>query len=73
MTRANQSLPKRDYLTGFGNEFESEALPGALPVGCFSPQKVPYNLYTEKFSTTAFTAPGFIECTHRSCKVGIAQ
>jgi homogentisate 1,2-dioxygenase len=57
MTRANQSLPKRNYLTGFGNEFESEALPGALPVGCFSPQKVPYNLYTEKFSTTAFTAP----------------
>ncbi len=28
------------YLNGFGNEHESEALPGALPIGRFSPQKV---------------------------------
>ncbi|MGO2477362.1 MAG: homogentisate 1,2-dioxygenase [Pseudoalteromonas sp.] len=45
------------YMTGFGNEFETEALPGALPIGQFSPQKVKYELYTEQFSTTAFTAP----------------
>lgn len=45
------------YLHGFGNEFESEALPGALPAGRFSPQRVPYGLYAEKFSATAFTAP----------------
>lgn len=45
------------YLSGFGNEHESEALPGALPQGQFSPQKVAYGLYAEKFSTTAFTAP----------------
>lgn len=45
------------YLSGFGNEFESEVLPGALPQGCFSPQKVAYGLYAEKFSSTAFTAP----------------
>jgi homogentisate 1,2-dioxygenase len=45
------------YLTGFGNEHETEALPGALPVGRFSPQKVSYGLYAEQFSTTAFTAP----------------
>lgn len=57
MTTANSSLPKRQYLTGFGNEFESEALPDALPVGRFNPQKAAYNLYTEKFSSTAFTAP----------------
>ncbi len=45
------------YLHGFGNEHESEALPGALPVGRFSPQRAPYRLYAEKFSSTAFTAP----------------
>jgi len=45
------------YLSGFGNEHQSEALPGALPVGQFSPQKAPYGLYAEQFSSTAFTAP----------------
>ncbi len=45
------------YLHGFGNEHETEALPGALPQGRFSPQKSSYGLYTEQFSTTAFTAP----------------
>ncbi|MBS0381300.1 MAG: homogentisate 1,2-dioxygenase [Proteobacteria bacterium] len=47
----------RAYLTGFGNEHSSEALPGALPVGQNSPQKVPYGLYAEQLSGTAFTAP----------------
>ncbi len=46
-----------EYLGGFGNELESEALAGALPQGRFSPQKVAYGLYAEKFSSTAFTAP----------------
>ncbi|WP_263143644.1 homogentisate 1,2-dioxygenase [Pseudomonas sp. RIT-PI-AD] len=45
------------YLSGFGNEFSSEALPGALPVGQNSPQKAPYGLYAELFSGTAFTVP----------------
>lgn len=45
------------YLPGFANEHASEALAGALPVGQFSPQQVPYGLYAEKFSATAFTAP----------------
>jgi len=45
------------YNNGFGNEHESEALEGALPVGQFNPQKCPYGLYAEQFSTTAFTAP----------------
>ena len=43
------------YQSGFGNEFSTEALPGALPVGQNSPQKAPYGLYTELFSGTAFT------------------
>ena len=46
-----------DYLTGFGNHFATEAVAGALPVGQNSPQKVPFGLYAEQLSGTAFTAP----------------
>jgi homogentisate 1,2-dioxygenase len=45
------------YQSGFANEFATEALPGALPEGRNSPQKVPYGLYAEQLSGTAFTAP----------------
>jgi homogentisate 1,2-dioxygenase len=45
------------YQTGFGNEFATEALPGALPTGRNSPQRVPYGLYAEQFTGSAFTAP----------------
>ena len=45
------------YMPGFGNDFETEALPGALPQGRNSPQKVNYGLYGEQLSGTAFTAP----------------
>src|SRR5215212_4014625 len=45
------------YMSGFGNGFETEALPGALPVGRNSPQRCPYGLYAEQISGTAFTAP----------------
>jgi homogentisate 1,2-dioxygenase len=44
-------------LTGFGNEFQSEVVPGALPVGRNSPQRAPLGLYAEVLSGTAFTAP----------------
>ena len=44
-------------LTGFGNHHESEALPGALPVGQNSPQICPYNLYAEQINGTAFSLP----------------
>jgi homogentisate 1,2-dioxygenase len=43
--------------SGFGNHFASEAVPGALPVGRNSPQHVPFGLYAEQLSGTAFTAP----------------
>jgi homogentisate 1,2-dioxygenase len=46
-----------NYLSGFGNELQSEALPGALPVGRNSPQRCPYGLVAEQISGTAFTAP----------------
>ena len=52
-----ETAEAQEYLGGFGNEHESEALAGALPQGRFSPQKVAYGLYAEKFSSTAFTAP----------------
>ncbi len=45
------------YQTGFGNEFATEAVEGALPIGRNSPQKAPLGLYAEQFSGTAFTAP----------------
>jgi homogentisate 1,2-dioxygenase len=47
----------RGYMSGFGNGFESEALPGALPVGRNSPQRCPYGLYAEQLSGSPFTAP----------------
>src|SRR6476661_7627809 len=51
------SLMKLEYQTGFGNEFATEAVEGALPVGRNSPQKAPLGLYAEQFSGNAFTAP----------------
>jgi homogentisate 1,2-dioxygenase len=45
------------YQSGFGNGFESEALPGALPVGRNSPQRCAYGLYAEQLSGSPFTAP----------------
>jgi len=51
------SLDRPAYQSGFGNEFATEALPGALPHGQNSPQKAPYGLYAEQISGTAFTAP----------------
>src|ERR1035441_735072 len=45
------------YQSGFGNEFATEAVAGALPVGQNAPQKHPLGLYTEQFSGTPFTAP----------------
>lgn len=43
------------YLPGFGNEFSSEALPGALPDRGNSPQRAPYGLYAEQINGTPFT------------------
>ena len=58
-------MPHRDstrvfqtgYMSGFGNEFATEALPGTLPDGRNSPQRVAHGLYAEQISGTAFTAP----------------
>ena len=63
--RDNQSAKKTragtnnisGYMSGFGNHFETEALPNVLPHGMNSPQKVAYGLYAEQLSGTAFTRP----------------
>ena len=47
----------RGYMSGFGNSFETEALPGTLPVGRNSPQRCAYGLYAEQLSGSPFTAP----------------
>ena len=45
------------YMPGFGNDFETESLPGALPQGQNSPQRCNYGLYAEQLSGSPFTAP----------------
>ena len=54
MTTPHQSF---QYQSGFGNQFATEAIAGALPVGQNSPQRAPLGLYAEQLSGTAFTAP----------------
>lgn len=58
MTKAPSTPgPHEGYMPGFGNDYETEALPGALPQGMNSPQKCNYGLYGEQLSGAAFTAP----------------
>ncbi|MHA6204635.1 homogentisate 1,2-dioxygenase [Dyella soli] len=47
----------KGYQPGFANEFATEAMPGVLPEGRNSPQRVAHGLYAEQLSGTAFTAP----------------
>lgn len=53
----DRGLRPAGYMSGFGNEFATEAEPGTLPVGQNSPQRVAHGLYAEQLSGTAFTAP----------------
>ena len=46
-----------EYMSGFGNEFASEAIEGALPEGRNSPQKCPHGLYAEQITGSPFTMP----------------
>ena len=60
--RARESAPspaplRVAYQSGFGNSFATEAVPGVLPQGQNSPQRVAHGLYAEQLSGTAFTAP----------------
>jgi homogentisate 1,2-dioxygenase len=51
------TMTTSQYQSGFGNEFATEAIPGALPQEQNSPQVAPLGLYAEQISGTAFTAP----------------
>jgi homogentisate 1,2-dioxygenase len=53
--KADRKVTAPQYQSGFGNQFVSEAMPGALPVGRNSPQRPPYGLYSELISGTSFT------------------
>jgi homogentisate 1,2-dioxygenase len=45
-----------EYMSGFGNEFATEAIPNSLPKGQNSPQQCPFGLYAEQLTgTSAFT------------------
>ena len=55
--RQQRAVAAPDYMSGFGNTFETEALPGALPIGRNSPQRCAYGLYAEQLSGSPFTAP----------------
>lgn len=55
--RMNPSSTELEYQSGFGNEYATEAVAGALPQGRNSPQRPPLSLYPELISGTAFTAP----------------
>jgi len=50
-------MESRGYMSGWGNEFATEAVAGTLPEGRNSPQNVAHGLYAEQISGTAFTAP----------------
>ncbi|MBB5497582.1 homogentisate 1,2-dioxygenase [Paraburkholderia sp. MM5384-R2] len=45
------------YMSGFGNQFSTEAIPGALPEGRNSPQRTLHGLFAELLSSAAFKAP----------------
>ncbi|MFF0727069.1 homogentisate 1,2-dioxygenase [Streptomyces sp. NPDC004134] len=55
--RARKTAEGLSYLSGFGNQHSSEAVPGALPTGRNSPQRAPLGLYAEQLSGSAFTEP----------------
>jgi homogentisate 1,2-dioxygenase len=56
-TRARTAQDTLVYQSGLGNELETEALAGTLPLGQNSPQKVAHGLVSELVSGTTFTAP----------------
>jgi homogentisate 1,2-dioxygenase len=53
----------KQYLSGFGNHFSSEARLHALPQNQNSPQQCPQGLYAEQLSGSAFTAPRSVNLT----------
>lgn len=46
-----------EYMCGFGNHFQSELIPGTLPIAQNNPQICRFQLYTECLTASAFAAP----------------
>lgn len=46
-----------EYMPGFNNHFESEAIPGTIPQGQNNPRAARFGLYTEQITASAFNAP----------------
>ncbi|CAH0057777.1 unnamed protein product [Clonostachys solani] len=57
LTRPVRKDDPFEYQSGFGNHFQSELIPGTLPLGQNHPQICRFNLYTEVFTASAFAAP----------------
>ncbi|BEI82046.1 hypothetical protein CcaverHIS002_0212060 [Cutaneotrichosporon cavernicola] len=54
---AKTGYDQLEYHPGFGSAFRSESVPNSLPKYAHVPEKVPYGLYTEGMTGSAFTAP----------------
>jgi homogentisate 1,2-dioxygenase len=54
---ATRKTDPYEYSPGFGNSFESEAIPGTIPRGQNSPRCVRFGLYAEQITGSAFVAP----------------
>lgn len=50
-------MSQNAYMSGFANQFATEAVADTLPEGMNSPQKAPHGLFAEQLSGSAFTAP----------------
>ncbi|KAK9422698.1 putative Homogentisate 1,2-dioxygenase [Seiridium unicorne] len=55
MTAPTKADPYR-YQVGFGNFFNSEAIPGVIPAAQNTPQVCKYGLYSEQLTSTGFIA-----------------
>lgn len=61
------------YMAGFGNRFESEVIPGTLPIAQSHPQRPRFGLYMETFTYSAFATPRAVNlgnCLYR-CKPAV--
>ncbi|KAK0390073.1 hypothetical protein NLU13_3646 [Sarocladium strictum] len=59
-TKPTRENDPYEYQCGFGNRFQSEVIPGSLPVAQNNPQDRGFGLYTEGITYSAFAAPRHI-------------
>lgn len=59
-TKPTRENDPYEYQCGFGNRFQSEVIPGSLPIAQNNPQDRGFGLYTEGITYSAFAAPRHI-------------